>query len=324
MSFKSGLSILTGIILALSLTACGSGGPSSSKDDNPEEGLGGIDSTELGNNLGKVGILLKDSPSDVPRPPSSEDQSTVENISQIWVTVNKVSLKMEDEEWFTVFEGTRPHELLSLQDNYATLLSVTTVPAGNYVEARVEIDPAEGKNCLYIDGAADDWLNPCADGEAKLLEVEVPPDKIDIIFDPPIYLGPDTTEYIVLDLLPAESIHLIYTGNGRYILRPEIHTYTMPAFMEENRWPDMKVDKLEGTITGVSGCGDDNIPDTMLLSHKYGGGEISIDITGATISYEETGEAATCGALQIGQEVEVNVSISSEGRVVAEAVEIEI
>ena len=309
MSFKSGLSILTGIILALSLTACGSGGPSSS----------GI------SNLGKVGILLKDSPSDVPRPPSS-DQSTVEDISQIWVTVNKVSLKMEDEKWLTVFEGTQPHELLSLQDNYATLLSVTTVPAGNYVEARLEIDPTEGKNCLYIEGdTAANPLNPCVDEESQPLDVEVPSDKVDIIFDPPLYIDPEseTPEYIVFDLLPADSIHMTTTGNERHILRPVIHTYTMPAFMGEKGWFDMKVEEFEGTVISVSGCGDGDAPDIMILSHKYGGGEISIDITGATISYEETGEAAACGSLQIGQEVELKVSISSEGIVVAEEVEIE-
>lgn len=319
MSVKSGLSIFIGIILVLSLTACGSGGSSSSKD--PEDGLGGIDSTELGNNLGKVGILLKDSLSDVPGSPSA-NQSTVSDMSQLWVTVTKVSLIMEDEEWRPVFEGTHPYDLLTLQDDYATLLAVTSVPAGHYVKARVEIDPAEGQNCLFTgDDMASDPLNPCADGESQPLDVEVPSNKVDIIFDPALYIGPDTTEYIVFDLLPADSIHMTHTGNERHILRPVIHTYTMPAFMEEKGWIDMKVEELEGTVTGVSGCDAPSV--TMLLSHKYGGGEISIVITNATISYEQTGEAATCGSLQIGDEVELKVSISSEGIVVAEAVEIE-
>jgi len=164
--------------------------------------------------------------------------------------------------------------------------------------------------------------NPCTDPDAYLLTV--PSGKIDIEFHPHIYLGPDTTQYIVFDLLPADSIKITSTnGEKGYLLRPEVHAYTMPAIIEDKGWEDIKIEELEGSIVEISGCDNPDVPDTLILSPEHGGVNISIDITGADIYLDDSNERITCSSLQPGQEVEANVHLSSDGTVTAEKVEIE-
>ncbi len=320
MAVKNGLMVMAGILFVASLVGCGS--VSSTGGDS-----------QGGTIVGKVGILIKDDmlthPSSISTP--SLSSMDIPELSQLWVTLNRVSLKMdgemEDEGWLTIFEGTARYDLLTLQDNKSALLSLVPVlsdQAGYYEKARLEIDEAPGKNCFYAlpDGLADDPLNPCTDPDAYLLTV--PSGKIDIEFHPHIYLGPDTTQYIVFDLLPADSIKITSTnGKKGYLLRPEVHAYTMPAIIEDKGWEDIKVDELEGSIAEISGCDNPDVPDTLILLPEHGGVNISIDITGADIYLDDSNERITCSSLQPGQEVEANVHLSSDGTVTAEKVEIE-
>ena len=320
MAVKNGLMVMAGILFVASLVGCGS--VSSTGGDS-----------QGGTSAGKVGILIKDDmlthPSSISTP--SLSSMDIPELSQLWVTLNRVSLKMdgemEDEGWLTVFEGTVRYDLLTLQDNKSALMSLVPVladQAGYYEKARLEIDEAPGKNCFYAlpDGLADDPLNPCTDPDAYLLTV--PSGKIDIEFHPHIYLGPDTTQYIVFDLLPADSIKITSTnGEKGYLLRPEVHAYTMPAIIEDKGWEDIKIEELEGSIVEISGCDNPDLPDTMILSPEHGGVNISIDITGADIYLDDSNERITCSSLQPGQEVEANVHLSSDGTVTAEKVELE-
>jgi len=320
MAVKNGLMVMAGILFVASLVGCGS--VSSTGGDS-----------QGGTSAGKVGILIKDDmlthPSSISTP--SLSSMDIPEFSQLWVTLNRVSLKMdgemEDEGWLTVFEGTARYDLLTLQDNKSALMSLVPVladQAGYYEKARLEIDEAPGKNCFYAlpDGLADDPLNPCTDPDAYLLTV--PSGKIDIEFHPHIYLGPDTTQYIVFDLLPADSIKITSTnGEKGYLLRPEVHAYTMPAIIEDKGWEDIKIEELEGSIVEISGCDNPDVPDTLILSPEHGGVNISIDITGADIYLDDSNERITCSSLQPGQEVEANVHLSSDGTVTAEKVELE-
>ena len=320
MAVKNGLMVMAGILFVASLVGCGS--VSSTGGDSQGGAI-----------AGKVGILIKDDmlthPSSISTP--SLSSMDIPELSQLWVTLNRVSLKMdgemEDEGWLTVFEGTVRYDLLTLQDNKSALMSLVPVladQAGYYEKARLEIDEAPGKNCFYAlpDGLADDPLNPCTDPDAYLLTV--PSGKIDIEFHPHIYLGPDTTQYIVFDLLPADSIKITSTnGEKGYLLRPEVHAYTMPAIIEDKGWEDIKIEELEGSIVEISGCDNPDLPDTMILSPEHGGVNISIDITGADIYLDDSNERITCSSLQPGQEVEANVHLSSDGTVTAEKVELE-
>ena len=320
MAVKNGLMVMAGILFVASLVGCGS--VSSTGGDSQD-----------GTSAGKVGILIKDDllthPSSISTP--SLSSMDIPELSQLWVTLNRVSLKMdgemEDEGWLTVFEGTVRYDLLTLQDNKSALMSLVPVladQAGYYEKARLEIDEAPGKNCFYAlpDGLADDPLNPCTDPDAYLLTV--PSGKIDIEFHPHIYLGPDTTQYIVFDLLPADSIKITSTnGEKGYLLRPEVHAYTMPAIIEDKGWEDIKIEELEGSIVEISGCDNPDVPDTLILSPEHGGVNISIDITGADIYLDDSNERITCSSLQPGQEVEANVHLSSDGTVTAEKVELE-
>jgi len=320
MAVKNGLMVMAGILFVASLVGCGS--VSSTGGDSQGGAI-----------AGKVGILIKDDmlthPSSISTP--SLSSMDIPELSQLWVTLNRVSLKMdgemEDEGWLTVFEGTARYDLLTLQDNKSALMSLVPVladQAGYYEKARLEIDEAPGKNCFYAlpDGLADDPLNPCTDPDAYLLTV--PSGKIDIEFHPHIYLGPDTTQYIVFDLLPADSIKITSTnGEKGYLLRPEVHAYTMPAIIEDKGWEDIKIEELEGSIVEISGCDNPDVPDTLILSPEHGGVNISIDITGADIYLDDSNERITCSSLQPGQEVEANVHLSSDGTVTAEKVELE-
>ena len=159
---------------------------------------------------------------------------------------------------------------------------------------------------------------------SQCLLLTVPSGKVDIEFHPHIYLGPDTTQYIVFDLLPADSIKITSTnGKKGYLLRPVVHAYTMPAIIEDNGWEDINVEELEGSIMEISGCDNPDLPDTMILSPEHGGMNISIDITGADIYLDDSNELLTCSSLQPGEEVEANVHLSSDGTVTAEKVELE-
>jgi len=322
MSAKKGLMMMAVMLYFSTFVGCGSVGNSGSQGY----------SASSGTTAGKVGILIKD---DLLAHPSSTS-TDVPELSQLWVTINRVSLKMEDETedgtddemddegWLTVFEGTARYDLLTLQGNNAALMSLVDVPAGYYEKARLEIDEAPGKNCFYAlgEGIADDPLNPCTDNDAYLLTV--PSGKVDIEFKPQILIGPDTTQYIVFDLLPADSIKITDTSSEKgYLLRPEVHAYTISSLMQDKGWDDVNVEELEGHIAEVSGCDNPDLPDTLILSPEHDGVNISIDITETVIFLDDSDELVTCGSLQPGQEIEVKVSLASDGTMTADKIEIE-
>ncbi len=335
MTYKNGLMALAGILFVTGLVGCGSVSSTGSSEYSSVTG----DSTGLlssGTTAGKVGILIKDDMNAHP----SDGSKNVPELSQLWVTIKRVSLQMEsdpdglpdsemdDEGWLTVFEGTARYDLLTLQDNKSALMALVPLPAdktGYYEKARIDIDESSGSNCFYLlsEGVADDPLYPCTDSDAYLLNV--PSGKIDIGFHQHIYLGPDTTQYIVFDLLPAESIKITDTNGPKdYLLRPVIHAYTMPSIMEDNGWDDMKVEEFEGHIVEISGCDNpDILPDTLVLLPEHGGVNINIDITGTVIYHDDSDDLVTCSSLQPGQEVEVRVSLSSDGTMTADMIEIE-
>ena len=322
MSAKKGLMMMAVMLYFSTFVGCGSVGNSGSQGY----------SASSGTTAGKVGILIKD---DLLAHPSSTSMDVPE-LSQLWVTINRVSLKMEDETedgiddemddegWLTVFEGTARYDLLTLQGNNTALMSLVDVPAGYYEKARLEIDEAPGKNCFYAlgEGIADDPLNPCTDNDAYLLTV--PSGKVDIEFKPQILIGPDTTQYIVFDLLPADSIKITDTSSEKgYLLRPEVHAYTISSLMQDKGWDDVNVEELEGHIAEVSGCDNPDLPDTLILLPEHDSVNISIDITETVIFLDDSDELVTCGSLQPGQEIEVKVSLASDGTMTADKIEIE-
>src|SRR3972149_382453 len=322
MSAKKGLMMMAVMLYFSTFVGCGSVGNSGSQGY----------SASSGTTAGKVGILIKD---DLLAHPSSTS-TDVPELSPLWVTINRGSLKMEDETeagiddemddegWLTVFEGTARYDLLTLQGNNTALMSLVDVPAGYYEKARLEIDEAPGKNCFYAlgEGIADDPLNPCTDHDAYLLTV--PSGKVDIEFKPQILIGPDTTQYIVFDLLPADSIKITDTSSEKgYLLRPEVHAYTISSLMQDKGWDDVNVEELEGHIAEVSGCDNPDLQDTLILSPEHDGVNISIDITETVIFLDDSDELVTCGSLQPGQEIEVKVSLASDGTMTADKIEIE-
>lgn len=92
MSVKNGLMVMAGILFVATLVGCGS----VSSTGSTESGAASRDS-QGGTIAGKVGILIKD---DMLTHPSSTSKDIPE-LSQLWVTLNRVSLKkdgeMEDE-----------------------------------------------------------------------------------------------------------------------------------------------------------------------------------------------------------------------------------
>ena len=84
MSVKNGLVVMAGILFVASLVGCGS--VSSTGGDS-----------QGGTSAGKVGILIKDDmlthPSSISTP--SLSSMDIQELSQLWVTLNRVSLKMD-------------------------------------------------------------------------------------------------------------------------------------------------------------------------------------------------------------------------------------
>jgi len=304
---------MIGIISVAILSSCGS----TVSTDLPED---------KGNTSGTLGVLLKDSP---PGPPSLA-------ISQIWVTVKGVSLKMDEEgemsglegttganggDWFDVFKGTAVYDILALKENKAALLTLVPIPPerrGPYKKVRFEIDGEEGKNCFYRSpGSADSPSAPCSDSDALLLSI--PSGEIDIEFPSPIYLGQGTTQYIVLDILPPSPVR---GGTNNWELSPVIYAYQVSSILEANHWSDIYVDSVEGYVENIRGCDDPERPDILTLSYKQEGMTISMDITDAHIVFSSSGESLSCRSLRPGQVVAAGVHISGDGTMIAERVEI--
>ena len=146
---------------------------------------------------------------------------------QIWVTVRKVEL-IGSQGHFTLFEGRRVIDLLSMRDDARLLSLGREVPAGEWSKIRLHVEDVR-------------LIRLVAESDAGTI-VECPPDvtpdpgfvcesirpkvggngKIDLNPRGPITVRPGELVFVQLDLDAQKSIHIHETGNERFIFRPVV------------------------------------------------------------------------------------------------------
>ncbi|OGZ64025.1 MAG: hypothetical protein A3A98_03710 [Candidatus Staskawiczbacteria bacterium RIFCSPLOWO2_01_FULL_40_39] len=175
--------ILTVVIVAL--IALAALGVYYYNQEIPENG----DSTTNGTEQGKMILGITDA------------AASMENISSVWLTVNKVEIHDETKGWIVVSNETKQYDLLALKQSGAiALLATADIDAGTYNQVRIMVS----KVVVVENGV---------EKEAKLPSKEL---KIVGRF----VVNEDKTSTAVFDFLADKSLHV--TGNGKIIFAPVI------------------------------------------------------------------------------------------------------
>lgn len=243
---------------------------------------------------------------------------------EIWVSFSEMALKPVEGEWIVVFSGAEKEvDLLTLKGKIDRIAEVE-LPVGAYDKAGMKIEKA--------------WF---IDSEGNRHDVTVPSGKITIKFKRRLVITEEGTTEILFDFIPGKSIHLIETGNGKFILRPVIRVKVLGEEVTE-------FVKVEGKIISVD-CDEErlildtrqgnpitvNLEDARIIlkdgsfDHDRGdqeGKEEEDDDDGDDDEEDEkgSGRSASCERLQQGQTIEVvGTSGDEEGMIDAGFVRIE-
>ncbi|TMA33970.1 MAG: DUF4382 domain-containing protein [Deltaproteobacteria bacterium] len=208
--------------LAAALTGCGSGSGGVAVASNP--------------GTGSVAVVVVDAAS--------------EDFEQIWVSVSKVEL-IGAQGHFTLFEGRRVFDLLSLRDDARLLSLGQEVPAGDWSKIRLHVEDVELIRVVPSDEAQNrvDCAAQHLDPEPGFVCDSITPKvggngKIDLNPRGPITVRAGELVFVQLDLDAQKSIHIVETGNERFIFRPVVFVDLFAVR------PDRLV-RIEGTIDEI-------------------------------------------------------------------------
>ena len=295
-------------ILALGfffLTACGS-------------------SKSLSLGSGTVGILLKDTHTVDVKDPSDDTSLTA---TQMWVTIDKISLISEEETFLTVYDSTaidpntgqpvgpKTYDLLSLHST-ADLITLASLPAGMYNKVRFELQTEAGSN-YFCTGTG---VEPCA--SPFRYDLTVPAGKVDVALKPALVVSDGSFTNVVFDFVPDKSIQIVATGgpDKKYLLRPEIHVGLLGnGSLGDFHLDEIELEEFKGVVETTQ-C--DLTPATLTLRHRWGQGLIEIDLSQAFI-FDAEGVRLTCVDLTTNLIVEVKGTLQSDGILLADRVQIE-
>lgn len=166
-------------------------------------------------NVGKVGLLLTDKPSD--------------DMSEINLDVIEAIL-IGDSGQHTLFTGSKRINLLDLT-NYNEPISFGEVPAAVYTKLRLHIDNLE---LVLKDTGEKIYPRLPANG------------KVDLLDPSGFAIFPGRTALIEIDMDANKSIHIVSAGNsGQYQFRPVVKVNIMDGGL-----PD-KLARIEGTVAEI-------------------------------------------------------------------------
>lgn len=260
-------------------------------------GCGGDGSTTVVTNsgTGTVVVVVVDGPSD--------------DFVSIWLTVTKIEL-LGAQGHFTLFEGHRELDLLAMRDDARLLSLGHEVPAGDWSKIRLHVEDVE-------------MIRVVRESDARtILEcpVDVTPDpgfvcesirpkivangKIDLNPRGPIEVRGGELVFVQLDLDANKSIHLVQTGNDRYIFRPVVFVDLFAAR------PDRLV-RIEGAIEEVDvAAGKLVVCDTHLVFRANAQQEqasrsrcVDVRFGPDTAVFGSDGQPAAQGDLAVGDEI---------------------
>jgi hypothetical protein len=207
--------------LAASLAGCGGGGTTVAVASNPGNGT--------------VAVVVTDGPTDA--------------FAQVWLTVTKVEL-LGAQGHFTLFEGHRVIDLLSMRDDARLLSLGHEVPAGDWSKIRLYIEDvvlvrvvAERDAGEIVDCPPDVTPDPGFVCEAIHPQVGGH-GKIDLNPRGPITVRSGELLFVQLDLDAQMSIHVVETGGAKFVFRPVVFVDLFAVR------PDRLV-RIEGTIAEI-------------------------------------------------------------------------
>ena len=197
MMFRSNIqyrlfSWLTTCAIIVGLSACGGGSGTSLSNTSGDTATGS----------GRVAVLFTDGPSS--------------DFQHINVTVTGVQL-LGSAGAQTLYSGTKTFDLLAL-NSHAEMFSLADAPPGGYDKIRLTVTNVELVR-QDASGAVIETIHPKLPGNGKL----------DLVPRAPIVVAAGQTAYLQLDIDAAKSIHIVETGNGKYIFRPVIFVDMLSA-----------------------------------------------------------------------------------------------
>ncbi|MGH7337048.1 MAG: DUF4382 domain-containing protein, partial [Myxococcota bacterium] len=146
---------------------------------------------------------------------------------QIWVTIRKVEL-IGAQGHFTLFEGRRVFDLLSMRDDARLLSLGHEVPAGDWSKIRLHVEDVELIRVVAREDAGiivecPDDVTPDPGFVCESIRPKVGGNgKIDLNPRGPITVRAGELVFVQLDLDAQKSIHIVETGSGRFIFRPVV------------------------------------------------------------------------------------------------------
>ncbi len=175
--------------------------------------------------------------------------AATEEFAQIWLTVTKVEL-IGAQGHFTLFEGRRELDLLSMRDDARLLSLGRDVPAGDWSKIRLHVEDVELIRLVDEDDA--DTVVDCPEDvvpDPGFVCESITPHvggngKIDLNPRGPITVRAGELLFVQLDLDAQKSIHIVETGSERFVFRPLVFVDLFAVS------PDRLV-RIEGTIEEI-------------------------------------------------------------------------
>ncbi len=187
------ISWLTACTIILGLSACGGGG-------NGGTTVG--TSNDIASSTGRVAVLFTDGPTS--------------DFQHVNVTVTAVQLLGATGSQ-TLYSGEKTFDLLAM-NSHAEMFSLADAPPGDYDKIRLTVTNVELVR-QDASGNVTATIHPQLPGNGKL----------DLVPRAPIVVAAGQTLYLQLDIDAAKSIHIVKTGNGKYIFRPVIFVDVLSA-----------------------------------------------------------------------------------------------
>jgi len=149
----------------------------------------------------------------------------IDEVDAVVVTIEGIELHRTGGPFFEVMEGPETFDLLELKDETVTLADLDIEP-GRYTQIRLLVSSGE----------------VTVDGETHPLEI--PSGVVKIIR--PFTIPEGALAVMIIDFDAAESLHIVETGNARYILRPVIKIEGLEFYTEEDCPEASSTDPADG------------------------------------------------------------------------------
>jgi uncharacterized protein DUF4382 len=177
-------------------------------------GGGGSSVTVTSNSgTGSVAVVVVDGPTD--------------DFLQVWATVTEVEL-IGAKGHFTLFEGRRVIDLLTMRDDARLLSLGREVPAGDWSKIRLHVEDVElvrlaAQSEAGTEVDCPDDVTPDPGFVCESIHPQVGGNgKIDLNPRAPITVRADELVFVQLDLDAQKSIHVVETGSERFVFRPVV------------------------------------------------------------------------------------------------------